>query len=394
MPAPVPAAPHAAQKPRVLHFVTGGFSGATQVAIDLVRAHLRGGQFESLLVLRRKAGAHTRQRIADLRAQGVDVRTVTGVAHAATIWSLARQCRAFRPDILAAHGFSEHLWGRCAGLLAGVPHLVHVEHSPRERYTAWRLWQARWLAARTDRIVGCSEGVRQRLLELGFDAGKTIAIPNGIHLDAYWPARPRPLLQRQAGIVMLARFSRQKDHATLLGAVALLRARGLRPPVLLAGGGKPRYLRRAMRLAAELGLQEQVRFLGVVGDVAGLLMNHRICALCTHYEGMPLAVLEGMAAGCAVIGSAVPGMRDVIEDGRNGVLVAEPAAPAWADALQRLLTEPAQAQHMAHQAREDALARHSHTLMAQRYEAMFAQLLLPPQTMAGQAMAAPAEPRP
>jgi hypothetical protein len=73
----------------------------------------------------------------------------------------------FRPDILVAHGFSEHLWGRYAGLLAQVPHLVHVEHNTRERYTRWRLKQTRWLAARTDRIVGCSEGVRLRLLEMG-----------------------------------------------------------------------------------------------------------------------------------------------------------------------------------------------------------------------------------
>ena len=149
---------------RVLHFVTGGFSGgATQVAIALVNAARHGDHVQPLLVLRRKRRGDP-ARIAELTQAGVPVVTVTGWSHAATIWSLVKVCREFRPDVLVAHGFSEHLWGRYAGLLAKVPHLVHVEHNTRERYTAWRLAQTRWLARRTDRIVGCSEGVRLRLL--------------------------------------------------------------------------------------------------------------------------------------------------------------------------------------------------------------------------------------
>ncbi|MGH8077843.1 MAG: glycosyltransferase, partial [Lysobacter sp.] len=218
---------------RVLHFVTGGFSGgATQVAIALVNAALNGDRVQPLLVLRRKRRGDP-ARIAELKAAGMPVATVTGWSHAATIWSLIKVCRDFRPDVLIAHGFSEHLWGRYAGLLAKVPHLVHVEHNSRERYTAWRLAQARWLAKRTDRIVGCSEGVRLRLLEMGMPADKTIAIPNGIRLQPFAHADAHPVGQRIPGIVMVSRFSKQKDHATLLRAIALLRAQGLHPPVLL-----------------------------------------------------------------------------------------------------------------------------------------------------------------
>jgi hypothetical protein len=133
---------------RVLHFVTGGFSGgATQVAIALTQAGVESPEIEPLLVLRRKRRTDPR-RIAELEQAGVPVRVVPGWSHAATIWALVRECRAFQPDILVAHGFSEHLWGRYAGLLAKVPHLVHVEHNTRERYTAWRLRQTRWLAQR------------------------------------------------------------------------------------------------------------------------------------------------------------------------------------------------------------------------------------------------------
>lgn len=359
---------------RVLHFVTGGFSGgATQVAIQLVEAARAGTVIEPLLVLRRKRRTPP-ARLAKLRARGVPMALVPGWSHLATIAALVRICRQFKPDVLVAHGFSEHLWGRYAGLLAGVPHLVHVEHNTRERYTRWRLLQTRWLAQRTDRIIGCSEGVRDALLALGMPPERTLAIPNGIHLAPFADADLHPFTARTPGIIMVARMSKQKDHATLLRAVAQLAARGLRVPVQLVGGGKALHRRPLERLAAQLGIAAQVQFTGVVQDVPQRLMQHQFCVLSTHYEGMPLALLEGMAAGCAVIGSAVPGVREVLQHGHDGLLVPEGDATALADALEHLLRHPEQAARLAAHARAAAQAHFDRTLMHQRYEALFLEL--------------------
>ena len=369
---PLPSNAKRSEPVRVLHFVTGGFSGgATQVAIALVNAALAGTQVQPLLVLRRKWKTDP-ARLSQLRAQGIPLAIVSSWPHALTVWQLIRICRKFRPDVLVAHGFSEHLWGRYAGLLARVPSLVHVEHNTRERYTAWRLCQARWLARRTACIVGCSEGVRQRLLEMGFPGERTIAIPNGIRLEPFADADAHPFLQRVPGIVMVARFSRQKDHATLLLAVAMLRGRGLQPRVILCGGGERRAPVEA--LAAQLGLLDQVQFLGVCDDVPGLLLRHQLAVLATHHEGMPLALLEGMAAGCAVVGSDVQGVREVIDDGENGRLVPAQDARALADTLESLLREPAQAARLAAAARRTAIERHGRELMNRRYEALFLEL--------------------
>ena len=359
---------------RVLHFVPGGFSGgATQVAVQLVNAARESAAIEPLLVLRRKRHADP-ARIVELRRAGVPLELVAGWSHAATIAALVGVCKRFKPDVLVAHGFSEHLWGRYAGLLAKVPHLVHVEHNTRERYTAWRRAQTRWLAKRTDRIVGCSEGVRQALLAMGMPAERTLAIPNGVRLEPFADADAHPFAQRIPGIMMVARFSKQKDHATLLHAVALLRDRGLSPPLQFAGGGKDLHRRPLEKLAAELGIAAQVQFPGVVRDVPDRLMAHQVAVLSTHYEGMPLALLEGMAAGCAVVGSAVPGVREVIEDGVDGLLVDESDPVAMADALERLLRNPEQAAAMAANARRVALLRHGRALMNQRYEDLFLDL--------------------
>lgn len=366
---------------RVLHFVTGGFSGgATQVAIQLVKAAQASERIEPLLVLRKKSRTPA-TRLHELEQQGVPLHLVPGWSHWATIHALVKLCRQFHPDVLVAHGFSEHLWGRYAGLLAKVPHLVHVEHNTRERYSRWRLAQTRWLAHRTDRIVGCSEGVRQVLLAMGMPEDRTIAIPNGIQLDAFADAPSHPYSSRIPGIVMVARFSKQKDHATVLRAVGLLKARGFRVPLQFAGGGKAVHRAPLERLARELGIEDQVEFLGVVRDVPQRLLQHQFCVLGTHYEGMPLALLEGMAAGCAVVGSAVPGVREVIEDGVNGVLVPESDPEALASALEDLLRDSSRAAALAARARRTALEHHSRERMHRDYEALFVELARqPPRT--------------
>ncbi|TBR11394.1 MAG: glycosyltransferase [Lysobacter sp.] len=368
---------------RVIHFVTGGFSGgATQVAITLVNAERARDRIEPLLVLRRKRRGDP-ARIEELRAAGVPLEVVSGWSHLATIIALASLCRRWKPHVLVAHGFSEHLWGRYAGLLARVPALVHVEHNTRERYTPWRLAQTRWLARRTARIIGCSEGVRQVLLDMGMPPARTVAIPNGVRLAPFAGGNEHPLAARVPGIVMVARFSRQKDHATLVRAVSLLRDRGLTPPVSFAGAGNRAHRERIERLVGELGLTAQVRFLGLHREVPDLLMQHRLCVLSTHYEGMPLALIEGMAAGCAVVGSAVPGVREVIRDGVDGRLVPASDPAALADVLEALLRDDAMAATLAHAAREAAITCYSRERMDADYEAMLLEVAaatrLPPQ---------------
>lgn len=364
----------AAQRPlKVVHFVTGGFTGSTKVAIDLIRAVKHNPAFSSMLVLRKKSSTD-QARIKQLYAEGISLKLIAGWSHLATIVELIRICREYQPDILVTHGFSEHLWGRYAGLIARVPHLIHVEHNSRERYTPLRLLQARWLAHYTDKIIGCSEGVRSRLLELGFPAHKIMAINNGIQLTDYANADALPLAERIPGIIMPARFAKQKDHETLIRAIALLREKNIIPPVLFAGAGSKRHIAKAKKLVDELQLNGQIHFAGHCGNLPFLLMRHQICVLSTRYEGMPLALAEGMAAGCAVIGSAVIGVQEMINHGSDGLLVKAQCAYAMADALEILLRNSTYAQILAQQGRQRALAEFSLARMAQTYEQVFSGL--------------------
>lgn len=355
---------------RILHFVTGGFSGATQVAIDLCMAARDVPGIQTLLVLRRKRSTSD-VRVQALREQGLQVRVVSNWLHILTVRELRAIIRAWRPDIVFAHGFSDHIWGRQAAVAEGVPRIFHVEHNSRERYTPRRLRQALQLASHTQASIGVSEGVRASLIERGFPPQQCLAIPNGIAMERF----PDSLLpsrweEREAAIVMASRFGRQKDHTTLIRALALLRARGLQPPLYLAGAGSPWQRRKVRALATRLGLASQVDFLGNVADLPQRLATTRVFVLSTHWEGMPLALVEAMAAGCACIGSDVTGVSEVIAHERTGLLVPHADANAMADALQRLLQDVTFARQLGEAARHRALAEHGRERMWQRYRAL------------------------
>lgn len=324
------------QKRKIVHFVTGGFSGSTSIAVQLVNATKYDPNISSLLVLRKKSSTNM-ARVDELISHGLSVRLVPGWSHIATIISLIKLCYEFKPDVIVCHGFSEHIWGRYAGLFAQVPHLVHVEHNSRERYTPWKLAQARWLTKYTSKIIACSEGVRKSLIDLNFPSEKILTIGNGINLNDYQNALVMPFEKRQAGIVMAARFSNQKDHRTLILAIDLLRKRGIYPVVHFAGLGSKAHRKKTYDLAVKLNLLDQIKFLGYCSNLPELYLNNKICVLSTHHEGMPLALCEGMAAGCAVVGSDVIGVKELIQHEQDGLLVNEDSPKCLADALERLL---------------------------------------------------------
>ena len=358
---------------RVIHFVTGGFSGgATQVALSLVRATQHEPGVESILVLRKKSHM-PKQRVEALRQEGIRVYVVNNWLHLTTVFALVRLCHQLEPDVFVAHGFSEHLWGRLAAYLAGVPHIVQVEHNTRERYTRFRYWLSRKLNAVTDAIVGCSEGVRQVLLKRGYDADKCIAISNGIKPDAF-SELPSPASERAGDVIMVARIAKQKDHRTLIASVGILQQRGVRVKLQLIGKGKARVVEPLKQQVQALGLDAQIDFAGYRSDVPELLKNTRIFVQCTHYEGMPLTLIEAMAAGCAVIGSQVPGVQEVIAEECNGLTHRHQDAEHLADQIERLLSDDAFCNQLGAKARQDALSQYTQTHMSQQYLALFKRL--------------------
>jgi glycosyltransferase involved in cell wall biosynthesis len=167
-------------------------------------------------------------------------------------------------------------------------------------------------------------------------------LPNAIDIDRIRENAARPETAPCAGpyIVSVARLDEiQKDHRTLLNAYArLLRDRDVAEDLVIVGDGGSR--RELEALAAELGLSERVHFTGYRNDPHAIVAGASALVLSSRYEGMPMVLLEAMALGKPVIATDCPtGPREILDDGRYGLLVPIGDIGAMADAMDRLLSD-------------------------------------------------------
>ncbi|HWA25469.1 MAG TPA: glycosyltransferase [Lacunisphaera sp.] len=359
--------------PRVIHFVTGGGSGATKVALDVACGHLKSGRYEPLLVMRRKKAALPTTMQTQVDAAGLRHAWVDDWPKWTTRRQLAALIADFKPQVFAAHGFSEHIWGRQAAFAAGVPVVLHIEQNC-ERYAFWRLWAARPLASRTTATVCVSQGVADHIRPKGLIGPRLEIVHNGADASRYAVGAP-PFSQRSQDIVMVARFARQKDQPTLIRAAKRLLDTGWTGRLLLGGDGKPSHRRACEKLVASLGLSHRVDFLGRVADAAPLYHRCRAAVLSTHYEGLPLVLIDYMAAGCGAIGSQASGVTDIIQPGQNGWLFPKGDDAALAAALRQVLAGGPVVEAIVARGQADAPSRFSVGRMIERYETLFAELL-------------------
>lgn len=227
--------------------------------------------------------------------------------------------------------------------LAGVRRVVHAEHGrdvadpngANRRYRAMRRWLQPFIA----RYVAVSADLESWLRErVGIAPAKVVCIPNGIDIGRYagvagWHEL-RPLLGAFAPpealvMVNVGRLDPVKDQAGLIAAFKLLRdsspARAARLRLVVVGEGA--YRNDLETQITRLGLQDQVRLLGDRKDVPEILAECDVFALSSVAEGIPLTLLEAMAAGLPVVATRVGGVDEVVVDGVTGTLV-EPSNPA------------------------------------------------------------------
>ncbi|MDE4453838.1 glycosyltransferase family 4 protein [Psychrobacter sp. DAB_AL62B] len=358
---------------KVLHFVTGGFSGATKVAVDLIAEHNQLPSIENLLVLRRKSTT-VAEKLKELDEKNIEYRVITGSTHITTILELKKLCEQWQPDILVAHGFPEHLLGRRAGLLAKVPHLIQVEHNSKERYTPWKLYQTRKLSKHTDRVVAVSQGVAKTLSNQDLKAPIQV-ISNGIDTMRFGGDNQSPISDRPQDLIMVGRYAKSKDHITLVEAMHELKEQGVIPHLMLVGTGRERYKKEVMQLVQQYALEDQVQFIDYSNEVDKLLLEHKVFVMSSRFEGLNLAVLEAMASGCLVIGSEAVGVEELINHEKDGFLFPIGDASKLAATIASVLSNPADYQQLASAARQKALSSYSKDHVTQGYHELFEELL-------------------
>ena len=332
MPSPLPS-----HRPRIAFLITNSEIGGAQTHVADLLCALRGriepvllaGGDGPLLDAARAAGART------IRLALLD-NALSPLRALAALRELLKALRETAPDLIHAHSAKAGALGRVAGWLLGIP-VVYTVHgfafkaaAPARQRLISRCME--WLLAPlTARLICVAQGERALAASLPIPAARVSVIRNGI-ADSGALATPGAPLRR---IVMVARLAAPKRADLLIRAFA--RAALPDCELVLAGVGPQMATLQAL---ADTMAPSRVRFAGPVADVPALLASAQAFALASDHEGFPLSVLEAMRAGLPIVASDLPGIREQLEGGASGLLVAGDAEHAWAAALARLADDP------------------------------------------------------
>lgn len=197
---------------------------------------------------------------------------------------------------------------------------------------------------------------------------RVVTIANGVALPA-----PSRVARQPSLVAFTGRCAEGKGIFDLLQATLALRRTCPKLRVECAGDGDLDEVERAV---ACLGLADRVRCLGWIGPARRdeLLARAAIYVLPSHAEGLPMGLLEAMAAGCAVVATDVGGIPDVVQDGANGLLVPPGDSRALALAIARLVADPALAARLGRAARATVEGRFTVSASLERLEQVYRSL--------------------
>ncbi len=239
-----------------------------------------------------------------------------------------------------SHGRGAGIYSRFIFWKTKIP-AIHTFHGIS--YGFFGAFIDRFLKKWTARFIHVSDSEREAAANLGVsDPRRAVTIYNGIDYRCFQSGKSRKDAKASLGLSLdhfvigcVARFDACKRHQDLIEALALLTTRYPNLRLVLAGDGETRI--KIEQLANECGVLGKVLFLGEQKNPQIVYAASDVFVLASEFEGLPLAPLEAMAAGCAVVLSNVRGNRDVVQDEKDGLLFEAKNPEALAAAIARLI---------------------------------------------------------
>ncbi len=294
-----------------------------------------------------------------------------------SFFKVAKLVRDQRIEIIHTHNTQALIDGALAGLMSGVNRVVHTDHArafpDKKRYMI-----AEWILSNfVYKMVGVSEHTCENLIRYEkISRSKIALIPNGIDGERFArkvdrDAKRRELAVKGGGplIGLGVRLAAQKGIPYLLQAMPIIIKRFPEITLLIAGDGP---LRDSLKSEAEsLGLGEHVIFLGNRLDMDEILGVLDLYVLPSLWEGLPMVLLEALAAGCPVVATDVGGVNTAIIDGKTGCLVAPGRSEELAAAVIRVLEDQTMRERFVKDGRKLFLEQFAAEIMAKRYEELY-----------------------
>lgn len=318
---------------KILHVITSlRTGGAEKLMVDLLpRLRDLGNEVEILLFDGTKTPFY--KQLEENKIKIHYLRIGGSVYNPLNICKLIPYLRKY--DIIHTHNTAPQLFAAidkvfCKGKL------INSEHSTSNRRRKWKFFKFidRWMYHQYDKVICISKIAEDSIRGyLGNEPKNLCTINNGIDVLKYMNALPNPEIQQKFyGLhtaIMVAGFRWEKDHKTLIKAYTLL------PDcyhLLLAGTGvlQDEYV----QLSKKLGIEHRIHFLGMRSDIPSLLKSVEVVIMSSHFEGLSLSSVEGMASGNPLIASNVNGLREVVQGA--GVLFPHEDAQTLASEIQKL----------------------------------------------------------
>ena len=362
----------------IMFVITGLYRGGAETELFLIGRELMSRGWEPKVVSMISGGPLQ----ADFENLGIPVFTLNmrrGTPDPRGIARLVHLLRRERPAVLHTHMVHANLLGRICRPFAPVPVVISTAENISEG-GRWREWAYRATDSLADLTTNVSEAAAARYIRVGaVPARKLKMVPNGVQLEAYGPcAQTRVNLRTDLGLddqfawLAVGRLEVQKDYPNLLTAMARLRKEH---HVLLIAGDGP--LRQSIeRLAAELGISEKVRFLGIRKDIPQLMAAADAYVMSSAWEGLHMVLLEAAASALPIVSTAVGGNTEIVHDEVNGFLVPADNSEALANAMQRMEHLPAESRLSMGLAGRDHVAKHySLSAVVDQWEEIYHSLL-------------------
>jgi glycosyltransferase involved in cell wall biosynthesis len=336
--------------------VTGG---AEKVAADLAM-NIDSNRYESSFCALRPRGRQ-QWRTTELERAGVVLHRIEA-GSMKDVRALRRFVSLLRRgdyDVVHAHLWDAHVWSALATLRSPAAVLIAHEHAWEfEGRRARQILDRLLVARRADAFVTVSHANREKMVALGLPVKKIRHIPNGIDWsgDDADGASVRaefgiPVDAPVVGVIAVMRPEKRLD--VLVEGIAILRRSVPDVRLLIAGGSALNgHLADLRRLVEDRALAEHVHFLGIRTDIPRILDAVDVACLSSDREGMPIALMEYMAAGKPIVSTSVGGVPEMVDDQVEALLVPPRDPSALADGLATLIADPSLATGLGRRAQE------------------------------------------
>jgi len=297
-----------------------------------------------------------------------------------TIRRLRRIIREHGARVVHTWLFTGNAYGRWAARTCRVPAIVAGERSVDDWRGRFHRFIDRRLAWHTDRIVANCGAVRDFVIREGIDPARVGVIENAIDLEAFDHAvcddpadGALDGLDDRFVLIQAGRLEPQKNLPGLIDAMALVRDAAPEAMLLIAGEG-PQRTEIEARIRAD-GLADHVRLIGPRDDLPALFARCDLAVLASRWEGMPNAVIEAMAARRPVVVTAVDGCRELVDDGRTGLVVPPDNPDLLVHAILTIRDDPALGLELGTAARAEVEQRFAVDRMVDAYQNLYTDLL-------------------